>query len=129
MLANKEVIQANGRINLPEIRFSVLMETSYVLMNFRNASSSDMSPSLLSLANVSKASEPGGSLDKTPWSRLRTTPGFAGPADTRISPEEAAEPAMEIDSSGVGGTRMGNWIGEGEESSDCRDLLEVDIFS
>jgi hypothetical protein len=67
-------------------------------MNFRRASSSDRLPSLLKRVNTSTTSELGGSLDRTPLLRSRTTPGFAGPE--RTSAEER-ESATECASSGV----------------------------
>src|SRR5436305_6157716 len=67
------------------------------------ACSSERSKSLLSWPNASRTSESSGSLDKTPSSRFRTTPGFAGPAGTFFSADsEMEESATESASSGVG---------------------------
>jgi hypothetical protein len=84
------------------------------------------------VANASRTSESGGSLDKTPWLRARTTPGFGGPAGTFSSASEvggAAESAPESVSSGVGkrpGALEDNRLRsrlEGEEGSSGRGLL------
>jgi hypothetical protein len=89
------------------------------------------------LANTSRTSDSDGSLDKTPWLRFRTTPGFAGPAGTSLAAGEevegAAGSATERDSSGVGrrsgDRRARTCLGEGERSSDGRDLLGRGMFS
>jgi hypothetical protein len=92
------------------------------------------SASLLKLANKSRKPESGGSFDKRPSSRFRTTPGFAGPAGTFFSDVEgAADSATERESSGVsrgsGARRDRTCLGEGERSSDGRDLLDPGMFS
>jgi hypothetical protein len=83
------------------------------------------------LTNASRTSESDGSLDKTPWLRARTTPGFGGPAGTFSSASEvggAAESATESASSGVGkrpGALEDNRPRSrlGEEESSGRGLL------
>jgi hypothetical protein len=103
-------------------------------MNLRRASSSDRLSSALSLANVSRTLELGGSFDKALWSRFRMTPGFAGlvcvrpSASTEWEREGAAVLVIESGSSGVGG-KMGadNRVEtrfEEEGSSKGRDLLD-----
>jgi hypothetical protein len=102
------------------------------VISLRKASSSDRLQSLLKLANVSRASESGGSLDKAPLSRFRMMPGFAGPAGTFLSTdgrrEGVVDSATESRSSGVGGRlgkddRVRGRFEEEEGSSDSRSLL------
>jgi hypothetical protein len=94
-------------------------------MSFRKASSSDRSPSLLIFVNTVKASESSGSFDRVLPPRVRTTPGFAGPAGT-FAEEDA--------SSGVGRSQAGRddpvriLFAEGGPSTG-RDLLDWGIFA
>jgi hypothetical protein len=102
------------------------------------ACSSERSPSLLSFANASRTSQSGGSLDNMPWWRVRTTPGFGGPAGTFSSACEggAAESATESASSGVGGrigvlgdNRVRTRLEEEGGGSSGRGLLDGGMFS
>jgi hypothetical protein len=84
------------------------------------------------LVNVFRTLKLGGSLNKIPWLRARTTPGFGGLVGTFSSVSEvggAAESAAESASSGVGkssGVLEDNRLRsrlEGEEGSSGRGLL------